>query len=192
MQPLMSSMQSARNWHIWYHGIQRMPRDRLEKWNAHRSSRHRSGSQTQQLFPHKGKENGKTTFFRDQQRHCDRHMLPLRQKRLARTIKILPSLEKHGTEVCLALRGTPLLMRTGKHEEELEDREHSYHQRDRSSQRAGATHNEGFHPRRNTRRDQRKKHMRFKDHTLQNIWSWERKTTKIEKEWPMTRSRGRN
>ena len=45
--------------------------------NAHRSFRHRLGSQTQQLFLHKGKEDGKTTFVRDQQRHYERQMLPL-------------------------------------------------------------------------------------------------------------------
>ena len=154
----------------------------------------------QQLFPHRGTEDGKTTFFRDQQRHYERHMLPLgetamwrdrngynckfasrgcpefgsskkqrgyaceltRQRAvLARAIEMLPLLERHGTQVFLALRGTPWLMRTGKHEEDVEDREHSNHQRDRSSQRARAMHNEGYHPRRNTRREQRRNYLRF-------------------------------
>ena len=121
------------------------------------------------------------------------HAITTRQRAfLARAIRRLPPLEGHGTEVFLAVRGTPWLMRKGNHEEEVEDREHSNHQRDRSSQRARAMNNKSFHPRRNTRRDQHRKQLRFKDHTLQNMWSWEGKTTKIEKERPMTRSRRRN
>ena len=121
------------------------------------------------------------------------HAIATRQRAfLARAIRRLPQLERHGTEVFLTARGTPWSMRKRKHEEEVEDREHSNHQRDRSSQRARAMNNEGFHSRRNTRRDQHRKQLRFKDHTLQNMWSWEGKTTKIEKEWPMTRSRRRN
>ena len=98
------------------------------------------------------------------------HAIATRQRTfLARAIRRLPPLERHGTEVFLAARGTPWSMRKRKHEEEVEDREHSNHQRDRSSQRARAMNKEGFHPRRNTRRDQHRKQLRFKDHTLQNM-----------------------
>ena len=98
------------------------------------------------------------------------HVNSTRQRAvLARAIQLLPPLERHGTQLFLALRGTPWLMRTGKHEEEVEDREHSNHQRDRSSQRARAMHNEGFHPRRNTRRDHRRNYLRFKDHTAEYV-----------------------
>ena len=174
--------------------------------------------------PQKWKEDGKTTLFRDLQRHHEGHMLPLgetlmwrdrngsnckfasswvfgiwlhqecnvsmhsiatRQRAfLARAIRRLPPLERHGTQVFSTVRGTPLRKKW------RTENTATTRGADRASARA--MNNEGFHPRRNTRRDQHRKQLRFKDHTLQNMWSWEGKTTKIEKEWPMTRSRRHN
>ena len=59
------------------------------------------------------------------------HVIATRQRAvLARAIQLLPRLERNGTQVFLALRGAPWLMRTGEHGEEVEDREHSKNQRD--------------------------------------------------------------
>ena len=171
-----------------------MARDRLEKWKCPQVIPSSIGQSETATVPQKGKEDGKTTLFRDLQRHYEGHMLPLgetvlwrdhngsnckfasswvfgiwlhqecnvrlhaiatRQRAfLARAIRRLPPLESHGTEVFLAARGTPWSMRKRKHEEEVEDRKHSNHQRDRSSQRARAMNNGGFQTRTDTRRDQ--------------------------------------
>ena len=79
MQPLMSSVQSGETEHTWDHGTQRMAWDRLEKRRCPQVIPSSIGQSETATVPQKGKEDGKTTFFRDLQRHYEGHMLPLRE-----------------------------------------------------------------------------------------------------------------